>query len=200
MASYTSVPGHIRVGAGTLWWAPLGTSEPTLTTTAGKLATVTGVSGWVNIGATDNGSTFARQVSTGDVTPEENFYPELIATTGITESVSFALLYMSPDNWLLAMNGGTTSTAGTAGTALTTYTPPAPGSEVNRMLIWQSADDSERMIWRSVFNAGQVSLVRQKSPNKAMLAVEFRVLQPASGAAWTRYSADQVLGATGSGG
>jgi hypothetical protein len=157
MATYTSVPGHIRVGAGTLWWAPLGTSEPALTTTAGKLATVTGVSGWVNIGATDNGSTFARQVSTGDVVPEENFYPELIATTGITESVSFALLYMSPDNFLLTMNGGTTSTAGSAGTALTTYTPPVPGAEVNRMLIWQSADDSERMIWRAVFNAGQVS-------------------------------------------
>jgi hypothetical protein len=167
--------------------------------TSGKLATVTGVSGWTNIGATDNGSTFARQVTTGDVTPEEAFYPELIATTGITESISFGLLYMTPDNWLLGFNGGTTSTAGTGGTALTTYTPPAPGAEVNRMLIWQSVDDSERMIWRSVFNAGQVSIVRQKSPNKAVLAVEFRVLQPASGAAWTRYSADSVLGAVASG-
>jgi hypothetical protein len=199
MATYTSTPGHIRVGAGTLWWAPLGTSEPSLTVTAGKLATVTGVSGWVNIGATDNGSTFARQVQTGDVTPEENFYPELIATTGITESVSFGMLYMSPDNWLLAFNGGTTSTAGSGATALTTYTPPAPGSEVNRMLIWQSADDTERQIWRSVFNVGQASIVRQKAPNKAVLAVEFRVLQPASGAAWTRYSAEATLGAPGSG-
>lgn len=199
MASYTSVPGHIRVGAGTLWWAPLGTSEPALTVTSGKLATVTGVSGWVNIGATDNGSTFARQVTTGDVVPEENFYPELIATTGITESVSFGLIYMSPDNWLLAMNGGTTSTAGSGATALTTFAPPAPGSEVNRMLVWQAADDTDRMIFRAVFNSGQVSVVRQKSPNKAILACEFRVLQPASGAVWNRYSVDQTHGAVGSG-
>ena len=55
MASYTPVPGHIRVGAGTLYWAPLGTTEPSLTTTAGKLSTTMGA-GWVNIGATDNGS------------------------------------------------------------------------------------------------------------------------------------------------
>src|SRR6516164_9620371 len=119
MASYTSAPGHIRVGPGTLFWAPLGTSEPSLTVTSGKLGTT--FTGWTNIGATDNGSTFARQVTTGDVVPEENFYPELITTTGITESVSFGLLYMSPDNWLLAMNGGTTSTAGAGATALTTF-------------------------------------------------------------------------------
>lgn len=194
MATYTSVPGHNRIGAGALFWAPLGTSELATTLTSGKFGTT--FTGWTNIGATDSGHQFTRQVQTSDITPEENFYPEVVATTGITESVNFSLMYMSPDNWLLAFNGGITSTS----TGMTTFTPPAPGTEVNRMLMWQSFDDTERMVWRSVFNNGQVSVARQKAPNKALLATTFRVLQPASGAVWSRYTADATLGAVGSGG
>lgn len=193
MASYTPTPGHIRVGAGALYWAPLGTTEIATTLTSGKFSTT--MTSWQLAGATDNGHTFNHQVQTSDITPEESFYPELSPTTGITAEVSFAMMYMSPDNFLLAFNGGTTSTS----TGMTTFTAPTPGNEVNRMLMWQSADDTERFVWRSVINTGQISLARQKAPNKALLAVTFRVLQPASGAPWSRYTADATLGAVGSG-
>jgi hypothetical protein len=195
MATYTSNPSHIRVGAGALYWAPLGTSEPTTTLTSGKFTSTMGA-GWVNVGATDNGHTFNHQAQTADIVPEESFYPEVVATTGITEDIAFSMLYMSPDNWLLAFNGGTTTTS----TGMTTYGPPVPGAEVNRMLLWQSNDDTERYVIRAVFNNAQISVPRQKAPNKALLACTFRILQPASGLPWNRYSADATIGAVGSGG
>lgn len=198
MASYTANPSHIRVGAGALFWAPLGTSEPATTVTSGKFGTT--FTGWTSVGATDNGHTFNHQAQTSDVVPEESFYPELIATTTITEDISFALLYMSPDNWLLTFNGGTTSTTGSGATAMTTFGPPVPGAEVNRMLLWQSADDTDRLIVRSVFNNAQVAIPRQKAPNKALLACTFRILAPASGLPWNRYTADATQGAVGTGG
>lgn len=181
MATHTSAPQHIAVGAGVIYWAPQGTAEPTWTA-SGSVFTNTVPTGYKEIGATEDGLTFTEQRAVADLIPEETLVPEKVVTTSITASVSFSMWYIHDDNWKLAHNGGTWAVVtGTSGTSVNAYTPPTQGNETRAVLLWISDDNKAALWFPQCFNTANVSVPMKKGPAKAVLPCEFRLEQPSSG-------------------
>lgn len=165
---------------GFLFWAPIGTAEPTHAVTASVFSDVWAAA-WIRLGATEEGSTFNWQTSFDPVTVAELLDPVKFVTTGRTGSISFAMDDMTANNVKRAFNGGTLVTTGATTTTMTTYAPPAQGAEVRAMIGWESTDGTERLIAYQTINTGQVSIGRRKGSDNASLAVEFNFEVPASG-------------------
>lgn len=158
----------IATDPGVLFWAPLGTAEPT-NTVAGSIFTDAWPSGWIVLGATDSGSDFSYQLSTDQVQAAEFLDPIKYVTTGRVGSIGFALLSITANNVKRALNGGTLTTTGTTGTTMTTYTPPVPGQEVRCMIGWESLDSTERLLGYQCLSSGNVQLSRNKGAARASL-------------------------------
>jgi hypothetical protein len=165
---------------GFLFWAPIGTAEPTHAVT-GSVFTDAWAAAWIRLGATEEGSTFNWQTSFDPVTVAELLDPIKYVTTGRTGSLAFALADFHSNNVKRALNGGTITTTGATTTTMTTYTPPAQGAETRCMLGWESTDGTERLIAYQCVNTGQVSITRRKGSENASLPVEFQLEAPASG-------------------
>lgn len=175
----------ILTNPGALLWAPLGTAEPTSAANAGGTAfTDSWPAGWIPVGATAEGSDFKADVKTENVTVAEFFDPIQIVTTERSASISFAMTDFTLTKLKWAMNGGAITVSGTAPATVSTYEPPDPGSEVRAMIGWESLDSSIRIICRQVFQAGTINPAFKKAPEKALIAVEFRLEKPASAKPW----------------
>jgi hypothetical protein len=168
---------------GFLFWAPIGTAEPTHAVTASVFSDAWAGT-WIRLGATEEGSAFNWQTSFDPVTVAELLDPVKYVTTGRTGSVVFALDDFHSNNVKRAINGGTLTTTGTTGTTMTTLTPPALGAEVRCMLGWESQDGTERFIFYQCINTGQLSIARRKGSDNANLAIEFQLEVPAAGQPW----------------
>lgn len=167
---------------GFLWYAPLGTAEPTHAVTASKFSdSLTSATGWVQLGATEEGHNFNFQTTFDTVTVAELLDPVKYVTTGRSGSIAFALSNFVMSNVKLALNGGTVTTTGTTTTTMATYTPPALGAEVRVQILWESQDATERLVCYQTINTGQVSIARRKGADNANLPVEFSLEVPASG-------------------
>lgn len=164
-------PSAISLGAGSLYIAPLGATEPT---------TLTGAWGdtWIGLGYTDDGSEFKYDLATENVEVAEELDPIRVVPTGRTISVAFALAEITATNLQRALNGGTITT----GTGTVTFEPPVLGSESSTMLGWQSEDGEERWVFRKCRQTGSLTISRKKAPNKATMPVEFTLEKPDSGA------------------
>jgi hypothetical protein len=165
---------------GFLFWAPLGTAEPTHAVTASVFSDVWAAA-WIRLGATEEGHAFNWQTSYDPVTVAELLDPIKYVTTGRNGSVAFALADFHANNVKRALNGGTLTSTGTAATTMTTYTPPAQGAERRCMIGWESTDGTERLIAYQCINTGQVSIQRRKGSANAALPVEFQLEVPTSG-------------------
>lgn len=165
---------------GFLFWAPIGTAEPTHAVTASVFSDVWAAA-WIRLGATEEGHAFNWQTSFDPVTVAELLDPVRYITTGRTGSLAFALSDFHMNNVKRALNGGTLTTTGAAATTMTTYTPPAIGAEVRCQIGWESQDGTERLIAYQTINTGQVSITRRKGSDNASLPVEFQLEIPASG-------------------
>jgi len=184
MATLTGDPTQIAVGAGVLKWAPLGTAEPAYTAASGVFSTAW-PAGWLDLGFTEDGHTFAVQQTVQDLTPEEEIWPVASYTTGMTGTVSFSLWYINVDTWNYALTGGATAASGSGATLVTVFTPPRIGTERAAMLGWESDDGEERMIWRQVRNRANVQVPRKKAPNKSVIPCEFHLEKPAGAEPWS---------------
>lgn len=180
---------RVEVGPGTLYAAPLGTTEP---------AAVTGAwpSGWVPLGYTDNGSTFSAAPQTATVEVEEELDPIKVVTTGRTITQAFSLAENTAKNLLISLNAGVgTPGAGTGLVAGSTGTnpdgsiwvePPALGTEVRVMLGWDALPEAatggssfqERLILRQCFQTGTITQTRQKGNNKNLYTCTFTLEKP----------------------
>lgn len=176
MATPTVTPGLIKTGPGLLRYAPLGTTIPVITAASSKI--VATWTNWVDVGATEAGTTYAESVDTEDIKVAESLYPVRTVTTGKTGTVSVALAHISDINWKLATNGGTIVSTGTTGTKLNTFIPPLIGSEVRVMLAWQSTEDDEVIVWPQVFNTGSMEINRGDVATMATIPLEFSVELP----------------------
>lgn len=176
MPTATVDTGVIQIGAGILRTAPLGTAEPT-TLIAAYAA------GWVELGATEEGSAFSTELTTEDVFIAERLERVKVVTTGRVQNISASLAEVTAKHLEYAYNGGTITT-GTTGAPLTfvTFEPPDLGTEVRRMLAWDSEDGQERWIFRQVFNGGSVEMARRKAPAKTLIPLTMGLELPASGA------------------
>lgn len=169
----------ISLGPGTLYWAPLGTAEPTNTAAANKFTDAWPVA-WKQIGYTEDGSEFSYELSTDPVEVAQVLEPLFYRTTGRSGSVSFEMSENTVQNLVLSFNGGTVTSSGTGVTGVFSYEPPDPGNEVRIMLGFESEDKQERWIFRQVFQGGTVSQSRRKGADKATLPVEFMIEKPAT--------------------
>jgi hypothetical protein len=180
-------------GAGTLYAAPLGTTEPTAVTGAWP-------TGWVTLGYTSQGSTFESQKQTATVTAEEEYYPLRIVTTGATARLTFNLEEYTAANLALAQNGGvgtasggvlTGLVSGTSGTnpdgSIWVESPPI-GYEARIMLGWDylpeggttlpSGGTAGRLIVRQCLQSGNTQIQRRKGANAATIACQFDAEKP----------------------
>lgn len=165
-------PGNIALGPGILWIGPLGTAEPTDLTTPWTTVSAS----WVQVGYTDEGSSFSYKLDTDTVEVAEELDPIKIAVNSREIKVSFAMAEVTATNMKRALNGGTI----TSGAGIVIFEPPDLGTEVRTMLGWQSEDSTERWIYRQCFSNGEVGIDRKKGSNKGVIATEFVLEKPSA--------------------
>jgi len=170
----------IATDPGFLFWAPLGTTEPT-NTVVGSVFTDAWPSGWIVLGSTEEGHSFSWSTSTETIEVAEILDPIKYVETGRTGSLSFALASITAANVKRALNGGTLTTTGTTTTTKVEYTPPALGASTRCMIGWESQDSTERLIAYQCYNTGTVEIARRKGAAKATLPIEYALEVPASG-------------------
>lgn len=178
----------LSLGVGRLYYAPIGTALPT------DLASTLDAA-FKPIGYTEEGSEFSYELSSEPVEVAESLDPVFYRTTGRNGSVTFAMAENTVRNLTLAFNGGTV-TRTTGGNIA--YEPPEPGTEVRRVLVFDSEDGQERWIFPQVFQGGSISMARRKGNGKVTIPAQFRLEKPAlGGAPFKAIYADDREGGTG---
>lgn len=188
----TTATPTILQDPGYLFWAPLGSAEPTNTVVGSKFTDAWPVA-WISLGATEDGSDFDYEIKVEAVMVAEFFDAIKYSTTERSGSFSFNIATWTFSMITKVMNGGTnTVVSGTTTTQLTSYVPPAPGSEVRAMLGWESLDSTVRIIMYQCINAGGIKSSFKKAPAMATLAAEFNFEVPSAGNPWKMYTAGQA--------
>lgn len=168
-------PTNVRVGPGWLYIAPVGSTEPTDLATAWDAA-------WVQLGYTEEGSSFSFENTFEDVPVAEELDPIEILQTARNISVSFAAAELTADNLQTALNGGTITTSGVAPAEIATFEPPAAGEFTYVAIGWESTDALERWVFRKGIQTGNVEIGRRKAPAKAIIPMAFRFVKPSGSA------------------
>lgn len=132
------------------------------------------------VGYTEEGSSFAYETTTEDVTVAEENDPIRTVPTGTTSTLSFSMAEMTWENLQLALNAGS-SVAAVPPPAPTLIEPVEPGTEKRVKLVWDS-DYGSRWIFRKCIQSGTLTIDRKKAPDKGLLPVEFKCEKPATGA------------------
>jgi len=175
----------VELGAGRLYAAAIGTSEPASATAVLPSAN------WYVIGYTEQGSAFQSTLTQSEVEVEEEVDPIKYVLSKRVGQVAFAMAEMRRRNLALAYGAG----AGAADDA-TTFEPPDPGTEVAVMLVWDSDEadtpgaDNTRYLFRQCKAGGTINIARRKAPNKATIATTFNLEKPSgSTKPWKVYPA-----------
>lgn len=185
----TTATPNVLQEPGYLFWAPLGSTEPT-NTVAGSKFTDTWPVAWVSLGATEDGSEFNYETNVEAVRAAEFLDPIKWATTERNGNMGFTLIDWTLANLKRVLNGGTlTVVSGTAATQLNSFTPPAPGSEVRSMIGWESLDSTVRIVMFQTINSGSIASAFKKAPDKAGFACQFNFEVPSSGNPFKIYTA-----------
>jgi hypothetical protein len=188
MPGTVAVP-NILTDPGIVYWAPLGTSEPTNSVTASKF-TDSWPAGWLGVGATEDGSEFSYETKVDAIKVAEFFDPIKWSTTDRSGSLSFNMADYTLTNWSRAINGGTkTVVSGTTTTQLNSFVPPTPGNEVRAMLGWESLDNTMRIIMYQCINSGTITSAYKKAPDFAVIPCQFNFEVPSAGQPWKMYTA-----------
>jgi hypothetical protein len=183
---------------GYLIGAVLGTTLPT-NTVAGSIFTDAWPAGWINLGATEEGSTFSGEINIEAVTVAEFFEPIQYSTTERNISIAWAFADYTLHNIKRAWNGGMgviTATSGTGATALYDFEPPDPGAELRIMIGWESLDHTLRLVCRQCINGGTIETQAAKAPAKGLIPVTFSLEKPLAAKPF-KYSAAAARGGTG---
>lgn len=175
---------RIKVGAGTLYVAPLGTTEPTSVTGAWPSA-------WKALGYTDAGSDFTVTPQTAEITVEEEYWAIRTVITGYSAVTTFALAEQTAQNLVVSLNGGIANVSaavqGTNPDGSIWVEMPDVGTEVRVMLGWDAfpkagivGDAFGRLLMRQCLQGGAMKVVRRKGNNKATYACSFHLEKPAT--------------------
>lgn len=161
-------PNKVKVGPGLLYIAPLGTTEPNDLTT--PWATVD--TDWEAIGYTEEGHEFSSSPSFEAIEVAEERIPIRYEEANKEEMLSFSAAEITVNNLTHAFNGGAITTI--SGT-VKSFEPPGIGEAIRAMIGWESDDGEERWVFRKCVQAGDVTIARKKSPDKALIAMEYRL-------------------------
>jgi hypothetical protein len=192
MANTTAIP-TILTDPGFLFWAPLGSTAPA-NTVVGSVFTDAWPVAWINLGATEDGSTFSYETSIEAVRVAELFDPVRYATTERSGKIAFNLASYTATNFKRAMNGGTLTVTGATTTTMTKYTPPTPGAEVRAMIGWESLDATVRIIAYQCINGNAIESSFKKAPDLATIPTEFNFEAPTSGVPFELWTAGVARG------
>lgn len=159
-------PADIQLGPGLLYVAPIGTAEPTSASAA--LATA-----WREIGYTEEGTSVTFEIESEKVFVAEELDPVRVVTTGRATAVAFQMAEITRRNLALALNVG----ANEADDG-TWFEPPDAGDEVRVMIVHEPEEPASRWIFRQCFQTGSIEIARKKTPDKALIPVEFELEKP----------------------
>ena len=163
---------NIQLGAGRLYVAPIGTTEPTTASAALPSA-------WRAVGYTEDGTTVSVELTNEPIEVAEEYDPVLYVLSSRSASVAVQMAEVNRRNLALAMGVGANEANDE-----TTFEPPAPGDEVAVMLCWDSEDaagtSNVRWLFRQAKVNGSVEITRNKAPNKAMLPVTWNLEKPSA--------------------
>lgn len=175
---------------GYLFWAPLGSTLPTMAALASTYDADTWPVAWIPLGATEDGTRFSYETSVEPVRVAEFFDPIRYATTERSGSISFSLTNFTLNTVKRVYNGGTLSTVSGATTTLSSkYVLPTPGNEVRAMIGFESLDHTFRIIMYQSINSGTIESAFQRAPAKALLPCTFSFEVPTSGIPIEMYAA-----------
>jgi hypothetical protein len=163
-------PGNVTLGPGRLYMAPVGTTEPTLASTALPSA-------WLSVGYTEEGTAFSVEISAEAVEVAEELDPLRWVNTRRVASLAIAMAETTKRNLYLALGGGAGGTNTAGPLAL-----PTPGAEVAVMLVWDFEDTptatNTRWLFRQAKPSGTIELANRKAPQKRLIAVTFNLEKP----------------------
>lgn len=169
-------PGNVQVGPGRIYVAPIGTTDPTDSSTALPSA-------WRAVGYTEDGSEFQTETTSEAVEVAEELDPIRYENTRRLSGFVFSMAESTGKNLALALNQGANVT--TSGVV----SPVAVGSEVRVKIVWDSDEtagaSNSRLLIRQAYQSGQTTIAHRKAPAKKLIAVNFRAEKPdAGGDAW----------------
>lgn len=180
-------PSNVKLGPGRLYFAPLGTAEPTL-------GSAVLPSAWTALGYTENGSEIAFNITAEGIDVAE----EIDEIDSVITSREVALVVEAAEatkrNLLLVAGGGASNT--NDGTA---FSLPEPGAEVGVMFVWDSSDSAgasgdilnRRVLVRKAMPGGNISIARRKAPQKSTLPATFKLVKPDASTGPVKFFPDQ---------
>lgn len=167
-------PANVNLGPGRLYYAPLGTAEPTTCSAALPSA-------WQAIGYTEDGTEISIDISAEDIMVAEELDPVDRVVTSRTIRLTTTLAESTRKRLQLAVGGG----AGGVDDS-TPYELPDAGAEVAVMLVWDSDETpsatNRRWLFRSAQAAGTITTVRRKAPAKNSIQATFTASKPTGSA------------------
>ena len=175
---------EVMLGTGELYIGAEATAFPTDPTTTPSS------SDWTDIGYSESGWTLDYDKTFEDVMVAEEIDPVFTIKTAQEIRISGELAQVSLANLKEAMGGGTITT-GSPSTGFSELKPPATDAFLEKSLLLRvDAPDStlggtlkkrDVLVPRAV-NVGAFSMTHAKAPQKVLVAVEYKVLKPGSGA------------------
>lgn len=163
-------PSNVKLGPGRLYYAPLGTTEPTNCSTALPSA-------WKVIGYTENGTEINTSITAEDIMVAEEL--EAIDNIQVSRTITLAveMAESTKRRLLLAVGAGASFSDDS-----TPFEFPAPESVVGVMLVWDALDTTDatnrRWLFRSAKPSGSVTTVRRKAPAKSTISATFNCVKP----------------------
>jgi hypothetical protein len=165
---------NTEFGPGTLYWAPLGTTEPNSLT--GALP-----SGWTLIGYTLQGSEFRTNPTVADLDVEEEKEPLGTDTQKVVREVHFVMGETTLTNLALSENADPATAIDGSNVAFDAFEPPDVGQEVDGYMICWTAEHGKRRRWyRQVKQTGTATESHRKGQLQGY-DVTFRAFKPSSG-------------------
>lgn len=167
-------PNNVKLGPGRLYYAPLGTADPTLGSAALP-------SQWQAVGYTEDGTEIQISQTDEDVDVAEELDPIDNLLTKRTTKLVVEAAEVTKKNLLLFTGGGASNTNDGVAFELVD-----PSSVVGVMMVWDSSDTAgasgditnRRYLFRKVKPGGDVNLARKKAPAKATIPATLNVVKP----------------------
>jgi hypothetical protein len=174
----TATPAQMNYdGPGIILMSPLASTLPTFASTA-SIFSNTWDAAWIPVGYTDTGFQLDYTLTTVDIDVAESLRPVDVVATKDEVHVKFTMLQTNKFNIKAAFNGGTWTVTGATTTQVSKYSPPLLGANQSFMLGWLSQARDEAVLVYKVFQSGSLSIQRAKAGTKALLACDFRAVQP----------------------
>lgn len=164
--------GNVDLGPGRLYYAPLGTAEPTNCSSALPSA-------WLVIGYTEEGTTVEVELTSEAVEVAEELDPIRYVQTRRATRLSFSMAEMTIKRLALSLGAGAGYVDSAAG-----FEPIAPDQIVPVMFVWDRIDvpdaTNRRWLFRQCTPSGTISVQRRKAPQKGLLPITFNVEKPSA--------------------